>query len=99
MTGRILDEAVIRDLAAAPATEYVIEARDVWKRYGANEVLQFAFDADSGVYTQRHVGTAPAVGTLATIRRSTSGLLGKVNINSAADIQTMLANSDQVCQQ
>ena len=58
-----------------------------------------AFDADSGVYTQRHVGTAPAVGTLATIRRSTSGLLGKVNINSAADIQTMLANSDQVCQQ
>ncbi|MGZ8563704.1 MAG: amino acid ABC transporter ATP-binding protein [Candidatus Limnocylindria bacterium] len=40
MTGHILDESVIQELAATPATEYVIEARDVWKRYGANEVLQ-----------------------------------------------------------
>ncbi len=40
MTGHILDEAVIRELAAIPATEYVIEARDVWKRYGSNEVLR-----------------------------------------------------------
>jgi ABC-type polar amino acid transport system ATPase subunit len=40
MTGQILDEAVIRELAATPASEYVIEARDVWKRYGGNEVLQ-----------------------------------------------------------
>jgi polar amino acid transport system ATP-binding protein len=40
MTGQILDEAVIQELAATPATEYVIEARDVWKRYGSNEVLQ-----------------------------------------------------------
>ncbi|MEX0626018.1 MAG: amino acid ABC transporter ATP-binding protein [Chloroflexota bacterium] len=40
MTGQILDEAVLQELAATPATEYVIEARDVWKRYGSNEVLQ-----------------------------------------------------------
>jgi polar amino acid transport system ATP-binding protein len=40
MTGHILDEAVIQELAATPASEYVIEARDVWKRYGANDVLQ-----------------------------------------------------------
>ena len=40
MTGQILDEAAIRELAATPAAEYVIEARDVWKRYGANDVLQ-----------------------------------------------------------
>ena len=40
MTGHILDEAVIQELAATPATEYVVEARDVWKRYGSNEVLR-----------------------------------------------------------
>jgi ABC-type polar amino acid transport system ATPase subunit len=40
MTGQILDEGVIQELATGPATEYVIEARDVWKRYGANDVLQ-----------------------------------------------------------
>jgi ABC-type polar amino acid transport system ATPase subunit len=40
MTGHILDEAVIRELAATPAAEFVVEARDVWKRYGSNEVLQ-----------------------------------------------------------
>jgi len=40
MTGQILDEAAIQELAATPATEYVIEARDVWKRYGSNDVLQ-----------------------------------------------------------
>jgi ABC-type polar amino acid transport system ATPase subunit len=40
LTGHILDDAVIQELAATPATEYVIEARDVWKRYGANDVLQ-----------------------------------------------------------
>jgi len=40
MTGQILDEAVLQELAATPADEYVIEARDVWKRYGANDVLQ-----------------------------------------------------------
>jgi len=40
MTGRILDEAVIRELAGTPTTEYVIEARDVWKRYGGNDVLR-----------------------------------------------------------
>jgi len=40
MTGHILDEAVIRELAATPITDYVIEARDVWKRYGGNEVLR-----------------------------------------------------------
>ena len=40
MTGHILDEGVIQELTTAPATEYVIEARDVWKRYGANDVLQ-----------------------------------------------------------
>src|SRR5712691_12338849 len=39
MTGQILDEAAIQQLAATPASEYVIEARDVWKRYGSNEVL------------------------------------------------------------
>ena len=40
MTGRILDETVIQELATPNAGEFVIEARDVWKRYGANEVLQ-----------------------------------------------------------
>jgi len=40
MTGHILDEAVIRELAATPGTEYVVEARDVWKRYGTNDVLR-----------------------------------------------------------
>jgi polar amino acid transport system ATP-binding protein len=40
MTGHILDEAEIEELASTSADEYVIEARDVWKRYGANEVLQ-----------------------------------------------------------
>jgi ABC-type polar amino acid transport system ATPase subunit len=40
MTGHILDEAVIRELAATPTTDYVIEARDVWKRYSTNEVLR-----------------------------------------------------------
>ena len=40
MTGHILDEAVIRELATTPASDYVIEARDVRKRYGANEVLR-----------------------------------------------------------
>ena len=40
MTGRILDEGVIHELATTPSSEYVIEAREVWKRYGANEVLQ-----------------------------------------------------------
>jgi ABC-type polar amino acid transport system ATPase subunit len=40
MTGHILDEAVLKELAAIPATEFVIEARDVWKRYGSNDVLQ-----------------------------------------------------------
>jgi polar amino acid transport system ATP-binding protein len=40
MTGRILDDGVIQELATGPTTEYVIEARDVWKRYGANDVLQ-----------------------------------------------------------
>jgi ABC-type polar amino acid transport system ATPase subunit len=40
MTGHILDESVIRELAATSTSEYVIEARDVWKRYGANDVLQ-----------------------------------------------------------
>ena len=54
MTGHILDEAAIRELAATPATEYVIEARDVWKRYGANEVLQ-------GVSLGVHRGDVKAV--------------------------------------
>ena len=54
MTGQILDEAAIRELAATPATEYVIEARDVWKRYGANEVLQ-------GVSMGVHRGDVKAV--------------------------------------
>ena len=40
MTGHILDEALIRELAESPATEYVVEARDVWKRYGTNDVLR-----------------------------------------------------------
>ena len=40
MTGQILDEAAIAELAATPTTEFVIEARDVWKRYGSNDVLQ-----------------------------------------------------------
>jgi len=40
MTGRILDEAVIQELATPNAGEFVIEARDIWKRYGPNEVLQ-----------------------------------------------------------
>ena len=40
MTGHILDEALIRELAATPATEYVVEARDVWKRYGTTDVLR-----------------------------------------------------------
>ena len=54
MTGRILDEEAIVDLATTPATEYVIEARDVWKRYGANEVLQ-------GVSLGVHRGDVKAV--------------------------------------
>jgi ABC-type polar amino acid transport system ATPase subunit len=40
MTGHILDEATLQELAAIPASEYVIESRDMWKRYGANDVLQ-----------------------------------------------------------
>lgn len=40
MTGRILDEGTIEELSTTPASEYVIEARDVWKRYGSNDVLQ-----------------------------------------------------------
>jgi polar amino acid transport system ATP-binding protein len=40
MTERILDEEAIVELATTPAAEYVIEARDVWKRYGGNDVLQ-----------------------------------------------------------
>ena len=40
MTGHILDDATLQELAATAASEYVIEARDVWKRYGANDVLQ-----------------------------------------------------------
>jgi polar amino acid transport system ATP-binding protein len=40
MTGNILDEAAIRELAATPVDAYVIEARDLWKRYGSNDVLQ-----------------------------------------------------------
>src|SRR5437870_349463 len=54
MTGQILDEAAIRELAATPTTEYVIEARDVWKRYGANDVLQ-------GVSMGVHRGDVKAV--------------------------------------
>ena len=38
--GHILDDAVIRELEATPAKGYVVEASDVWKRYGANEVLR-----------------------------------------------------------
>jgi ABC-type polar amino acid transport system ATPase subunit len=40
MTGHILDDATLQELAATAASEFVIEARDVWKRYGANDVLQ-----------------------------------------------------------
>jgi len=40
MTGHILDEEALREMASIPTTEYVIEARDVWKRYGPNEVLR-----------------------------------------------------------
>ncbi|HTI30005.1 MAG TPA: amino acid ABC transporter ATP-binding protein [Methylomirabilota bacterium] len=40
MTGHILDEALIRELAESPATEYVVEGRDIWKRYGTNDVLR-----------------------------------------------------------
>ena len=40
MTGHLLDDAAIEELASTPASEYVIEARDVWKRYGSNDVLQ-----------------------------------------------------------
>ena len=40
MTGHILDDATLQELAATAASEYVIEARDVWKHYGANDVLQ-----------------------------------------------------------
>jgi len=38
--GHILDDAVIREFEATPAKGYVVEASDVWKRYGANEVLR-----------------------------------------------------------
>ena len=38
--GHILDDALIRELEEAPAKGYVVEASDVWKRYGANEVLR-----------------------------------------------------------
>ena len=38
--GHILDDAVIREFEATPAKGYVVEARDVWKRYGANQVLR-----------------------------------------------------------
>jgi ABC-type polar amino acid transport system ATPase subunit len=38
--GHLLDEAAVRALAATPPTEYVLEAVDVRKRYGANQVLQ-----------------------------------------------------------
>jgi len=38
--GHLLDDAVLRELAAIPSTEYVLQARDVHKRYGQNEVLQ-----------------------------------------------------------
>jgi len=38
--GHILDEAAIRELEATPTTGYVVEARDIWKRYGSNDVLR-----------------------------------------------------------
>jgi polar amino acid transport system ATP-binding protein len=40
MTHQILDDAVIRELETTPTTGYVVEAREIWKRYGANEVLR-----------------------------------------------------------
>jgi len=52
MSGQILDEAAIRELAATPASEYVIEARDVWKRYGSNEVLQGAVQGIAELITR-----------------------------------------------
>jgi len=38
--GHLLDDAVLRELEATPTSSFVVEARDVWKRYGANEVLK-----------------------------------------------------------
>jgi polar amino acid transport system ATP-binding protein len=38
--GHLLDDAQIRELEARPTSDFVVEARDVWKRYGANEVLK-----------------------------------------------------------
>jgi len=38
--GHLLDDAVLRELEATPTSDFVVEARDVWKRYGANEVLK-----------------------------------------------------------
>jgi polar amino acid transport system ATP-binding protein len=38
--GHLLDDVQIRELEARPTSGFVVEARDVWKRYGANEVLK-----------------------------------------------------------
>jgi polar amino acid transport system ATP-binding protein len=54
MTGHILDESLIRELAETPATDYVVEAREVWKRYGTTDVLR-------GVSLGVHRGEVKAV--------------------------------------
>jgi polar amino acid transport system ATP-binding protein len=38
--GHLLDDAQIRELEARPNSDFVVEAKDVWKRYGPNEVLK-----------------------------------------------------------
>jgi polar amino acid transport system ATP-binding protein len=38
--GHLLDDAQIRELEARPNSGFVVEAKDVWKRYGPNEVLK-----------------------------------------------------------
>jgi polar amino acid transport system ATP-binding protein len=54
MSGHILDDSALREMAEIPASEFIIEAWDVWKRYGSLDVIQ-------GVSLGVHRGDVKAV--------------------------------------